>query len=394
MSLSADQVTTEEAHEGRRRLQGSSPERIARFALIAITIVTLSALGDLPELPLAAYEVSLLGLLGVWIIGLLVIRNLARTLPRNQRAPKKELAEQTVLTEESRSQSQQAVASSGLIHAMRMHPLSSYFTIAYAIKWGLLIPVTLAAWGIISGDWTAAFILATFAPFTGGIIMTYVTQGRAGLSCLRDSIRHWRIGWRWLLFAFAVVPALVMLGIVVQPGALVGFLGVSPILLVSYPLNYVAIWFGGGGLDEEVGWRGFAWSRMQSRYGPLWGTLFLGVLHCFWHGEEFLTPAQGGGPGTGWTPFLVNLPVFLLVVLSCTIILNWVFNRTHGSLFAAISTHASFDAPQAALVVLFPAVGATSILVGASIGLGVPALLILILTHGRLGYRRVPTMMS
>jgi len=390
MSQSADQATTEEAHKG-SQLQRSSPERIVRFALIPITIVTVAALGDLPELPSAAYEVSLLGLLGVWIIGLLVFRNLRRTLLRNQRALKKELTEQTVLTETSRSQSQQAVASSGLTQAMRMHPLSSYFTIAYAIKWGLLIPVTLAAWGVISGDWTAAFILATFAPFVGGIIMTYVTQGRAGLSRLRGSIRHWRIGWRWLLFAFAVVPTLVMLGIIVQPGALVGFLGVSPTLLVSYPLNYVAIWFGGGGLDEEVGWRGFAWSRMQSRYGPLWGTLFLGVLHSFWHGEEFLTPAQGGGPGTGWTPFLVILPIFLLVVLSCTVILNWVFNRTHGSLFAAISTHASFDAPQAVLSVLFPAVGATSMLLGASIGLGVTALLILILTHGRLGYQRVPT---
>jgi membrane protease YdiL (CAAX protease family) len=155
---------------------------------------------------------------------------------------------------------------------------------------------------------------------------------------------------------------------------------------VSYPLNYVAIWFAGGGLGEEIGWRGFALPRMQPRYGPLWGTLLLGVMHCFWHGEEFLTPAQGGGPGTGWTPFVTNLPIFLLLVLSFSIIMTWIFNHTRGSLFAAISAHASVDAPQAALLPLFPAVGVTSMLMGAAVGLGVPALLILILTRGQLGY--------
>jgi len=274
---------------------------------------------------------------------------------------------------------------------MRNHPLFSYFSIAYAIKFIVLIPYTLAAWGVISGDWSAAFVLATFGPMVGGVVMAYVVEGRAGLSRMLASIRQWRVGWRWLLFVFVGIPAVVMVGVIIQPGALIGFLGVSPALLVSYLVNYVAIWFAGGGLDEEVGWRGFALPRMQVRYGPLWGTLFLGVVHCFWHLEEFLTPAQGGGPGTGWTPFLIDLPIFLLLVISVNIILTWVFNHTRGSLFAATSAHTSVDTPQAALVPLFPAVGVTSLLLGYSIGLGIMALLILILTRGRLGHQRPPT---
>jgi membrane protease YdiL (CAAX protease family) len=290
--------------------------------------------------------------------------------------------------------SQPAVVSNGLRHAMRKHSLFSYFSIAYAIKFIVLIPYTLAAWGIISGNWTAAFVLATFGPFVAGIIMVYLTEGRAGLSRLWKSIRQWRVGWKWLLFIFAGIPALVMLGIIIQPGAFAGFQGLTPhiviFLLVSYPLNYVAIWFAGGGLDEEVGWRGFAWPRMQPRYGPLWGALLLGVVHCFWHFEEFLTPAQGGGPGTGWTPFVTNLPIFLLLVLSFTIIITWVFNHTRGSLFAVISAHASVDTPQAALIPLLSAVGATSMILGFTVGLGVVAVLILILTRGRLGYQPSP----
>jgi membrane protease YdiL (CAAX protease family) len=188
-----------------------------------------------------------------------------------------------------------------------------------------------------------------------------------------------------------------MLGVMIQPGALAGFQGLTPRLvvfvLVSYLVNYVLIWFAGGGLDEEVGWRGFAWPIMQPRYGPLLGALLLGVVHCFWHLEEFLTPAQGGGPGTGWTPFVTNLPIFLLFVLSVNIILTWVYNHTRGSLFAIISAHTSVDTPANALVPLFPAVGAaagqssTSMILGFTVGIGAAALLIVILTRGRLGYR-------
>ena len=301
----------------------------------------------------------------------------------------------------SESSSQSTVASNGIRDAMLKHPLFSYFSMAYAIKFIVLIPYTLAAWGIVSGDWRAAFVLATFGPFVAGIIMVYITEGRAGLSRLRHSITRWRVGWKWLLFVFAAIPALAMLGIIVQPGTLAGFQGLSlhlvVFLLVSYPVNYVLIWFAGGGLDEEVGWRGFAWPIMQPRYGPLWGALFLGAVHCFWHLEEFLTPAQGGGPGTGWTPFATNLPIFLLFVLSVNIILTWVYNHTRGSLFAVISAHASVDAPANALVPLFPAVGAaagqssTSMILGFAVGLGATALLIVILTRGRLGYQPLPS---
>jgi membrane protease YdiL (CAAX protease family) len=295
--------------------------------------------------------------------------------------------EREVVMEMSPALIQATTASHRVRQALRRHPLFAFFALAYAIKWFLLLPYTLAAWGIIAGDWSVAFVLATFAPFVAGIIMVNLVEGRAGVAGVRASVCDWRVGWRWSLFIFAALPMLVMLGVLIQPGALAGFHGLTPALLVSYPLTYVVVWFAGGGLNEEVGWRGFALPRMQPRYGPLWGTLLLGVLHCFWHLEEFLTPAQGGGPGTGRTPFLINLPLFLLLALAFSIIMTWLFNRTGGSLFAAISAHVSVDTPQAVLLPLFPAVGMTSMLVGGAIGLGVVALPILLLTRGRLGYQ-------
>ena len=270
--------------------------------------------------------------------------------------------------------------------AIRKHPLFFYFLLAYAITWILLIPYTLSAWGIIQGDWTVAFILHTFGPALAAITITGVIEGKKGLQGFRNRVRQWRVGWQWLLFIFAVIPALLMLGVIVQPGTVVGFVGVSALTVIRYPLYYFGVWFGGGPLGEEIGWRGFALPRMQPRYGPLWGTLFLGLLWACWHLEDFLTPAQGGGPGTGWETFLTNFPIFLTFVLALAVIMTWIFNHTRGSLFAAISAHASVDTPQLALIPLFPAVGNTSLILGGAIGLGVVAVAILIQTRGRLGY--------
>ena len=38
--------------------------------------------------------------------------------------------------------------------------------------------------------------------------------------------------WKWLLFIFLGIPALVMFGVLIEPGALVGFQGLTPHLLV------------------------------------------------------------------------------------------------------------------------------------------------------------------
>jgi membrane protease YdiL (CAAX protease family) len=269
---------------------------------------------------------------------------------------------------------------------MRKHPLFSFFFLACALSWVLEIPYTLEAWGILPGDWSIAFALHTFGPAISAIYMVRLTEGETGLSRLREHLRDWRVGWLWLLFIFAGIPMLIMLGIMVQPRALTGFLGVTPLTVAYYPLYYFEVWFLGSPLGEEIGWRGFALPRIQPRYGPLRGTLLLGVLWAFWHLEDFLTPAQAGGPGTTLVTFFTNFPIFILFILSLAVIFTWLFNHTRGSIFDAISAHASVNTPLLALVPLFPAVTHSNFILGGVIGYGALGLLILALTRGRLGY--------
>jgi membrane protease YdiL (CAAX protease family) len=182
------------------------------------------------------------------------------------------------------------------------------------------------------------------------------------------------------------IPALLVLGIIVLPGALASFHAPGPLFLVDYLETFFIIFFLGGPLGEEPGWRGFALPRMQTRYGPLWATLLLGVLWACWHLPHFLTAAQHGGPGTSFATFLTNFPIFVLEAIALAIMFTWVFNHTRGSIFIAILLHTSIDATSS-LVPLFPAAIVTSTDLAALIGWGVPALLIVPLTRGRLGYQ-------
>ncbi|MHB1417112.1 MAG: CPBP family intramembrane glutamic endopeptidase [Chloroflexota bacterium] len=281
-------------------------------------------------------------------------------------------------------------AAGGLREVMRRHPLFFYFLMACAFSWIVLIPFILSEWGMLSVDsavGTLAFALNPFAgPTLAAIIVTGVTEGRAGVRRLLRRCVQGRAGWQWYLFILLGIPALFVLGIAVLPGAMASFQGFPPQFVGFYLVNFVIIFFLGGPLGEEIGWRGFALPRVQLSYGPLWGTLLLGIVWVFWHLPHFLTSAQRGGPGMTFATFLTNLAVFLPMVVSMAIIFTWVFNHTRGSLFIAVLLHASINTFGVA-VTLFAAPIVTDTDLAILIGAGVPALLILILTRGRLGYQ-------
>lgn len=287
----------------------------------------------------------------------------------------------------SQTVSQSTSTPKGLQGLLREHPLFFFFLIACAFSWIISIPFVLSEWGILHGDFTVAFALKSFGPFLAAYILIRITEGKEGLLRFRQRFKPARADWQWYLFILLVIPAPVLLGIITQPGALANFPGLSPAFLVTCLVTFILVSLGGGPLGEEPGWRGFAVPRLQARYGPLWGTLLLGVLWTFWHLPDFFTSQQGGGPGTGLTPFVENLPLFLLLVTALAVIFTWVFNHTQGNIFAAILMHACVNVSQVILVPLFPGLDFTKLDLAALIGYGVPALLILSLTRGRLGYR-------
>jgi len=272
---------------------------------------------------------------------------------------------------------------------MRQHPLFSFFFMAYAFSWITLIPYILSQWNVLPNIpfFQIFFVLNPFVgPTLSAYIMNRITEGKAGLLNMRKRLRLLKVGWHWYAFILLGIPVMMLLGIIILPGALASFLGLPSSFLITYIIYFIAIFFGGGPLGEEIGWRGFALPRMQTRYGALRATILLGILWTFWHLPHFLTTSQRGGPGFSSSIFYINLPIFFLLVMSITVIMTWVFNHTKGSIFIAILLHASINT-FGMVVSLYSAPIVTSTDLPIAIGLGALAIAILIFTRGKLGYQ-------
>jgi uncharacterized protein len=286
---------------------------------------------------------------------------------------------------------QPASARQGLL---ARHPLVAFFVMAYAFSWLVWAPWVLGGDGAgllpinisqtASGYLNATAILA--GPTLAAFIMTATTEGREGVRRLLGRYVLWRVGLRWYMFALIGVPLIMLLGTMVYSMELpnLGALG-GPSYLLSYLLSFALVTVLGGPLLEEGGWRGFALPRMERLHGPLLASLILGILWALWHLPEFLVPSWTAAMGGG---SIVVITLFTITAVTFTIVITWVFNNTRASLLLAILVHASIDTFGGTLAAIFPAKAVTSAF-PYMIGFGVVALVLIVLTRGRLAYERL-----
>lgn len=273
---------------------------------------------------------------------------------------------------------------------IRRHPLTAYVLIAFAFSWIIEAPVALAAQGIIPVELPApavaiAVIVATFGPTVGAFAVTAAIEGRRGVLRMLRRYVQWRAGIGWYLFVLVGIPAIIILATLVVPGAVASYQPILGSLLAAYPMAFLLTVFLGGPLGEEPGWRGFALPRLQDRFGPLRGSLLLGVVWAAWHLPLFWSGV--------WTPPTVaNVVMFTVMIVALTVIMTWVYNHTAGSLLIMILMHASFNTfANRVAAPLFPApildeYGLLPVLIGFT----VTALVLIAVTRGRLGAAQAP----
>src|SRR5215218_983173 len=286
---------------------------------------------------------------------------------------------------------QPAAPHGGLKGLLTRHPLVSFFAMAYALTWLAWSPWYLSEAGIgllpYDGDSISDYlntVALIMGPTLSAFIMTGATEVRDGVRRLLRRIVLWRVGLGWYLFVLLGIPAIIVLSTVVLPGALSSFQASTvPSTLFLYVVAGPVFLFAGGPVFEEIGWRGFALPRLQRLYGPLVGSLVLGIIWALWHLPLFLIPSWDTPHGNP-----LDLVLFVIWAVAITIIFTWVFNNTKGSVLLAILAHGSINSAAVAVYGLFPAPAVTGGITNFVIGFGVAALLILALTRGRLGYRR------
>ena len=270
------------------------------------------------------------------------------------------------------------------------HPLTSFFVLAYALSWLGWSPWYLSQAGVgllpYDGDSISLYVniaALVLGPTLSAFIMTAATEGREGVRRLLGRIVLWRVGFRWYLFVLLGTPAIVVLSTLAMPGALASFQAEAvPRVLFLYVLAGFFFLFAGGPFFEEIGWRGFALPRLQRLYGPLVGSLVLGVLWGLWHLPLFLIPSWDTPHGS-----VLDVALFVVLALALTVVLTWVFNNTKGSVLLAILAHGSLNISAVAMYDLFPAPSVTEGITNVVVGFGVTAVVLVVLTRGGLGYR-------
>jgi len=262
---------------------------------------------------------------------------------------------------------------------LRRYPLISFFILAFGISWAVVVAVVSLGLPVNA----LAIAAITAGPALSGLLVTTAASGLSGVARLLRRLLLWRVPRFWYVFALLGIPAIYVAGTILLPGAWSSFNPLTLDTWLSYLWLFPLVLIVGGPLLEEIGWRGFALAPLEARWGPSGGTIILGLLWALWHYPQYLMPdwaAQNGG----FT--LQSVATFTLGVLAITIIMTWVFNHTRGSLLLAVLVHSSINTFSAFIGPMFPAQAGSQI--NGLIGFGTAAVIILVMTRGRIGYDR------
>lgn len=208
-----------------------------------------------------------------------------------------------------------------------------YFLATFSIRWLCLGVVVLDAKHVISLGSPLLNLglkgLGNFGPTLSAIGITAYLFGSPGVRSLLARGCDWKLHMSWYVIAlflpFLTVIAGVELAYILNGTTASLWIFVAPTFLGLLGVLVAP-------LGEELGWRGFALPRLQTQFGFLWASLFLGIIWGFWHLPFFFLPNSSEST----LPFLL----FLGGCIAETIIYTWLFYHT-GSVLICIIFHAA-----------------------------------------------------
>jgi uncharacterized protein len=221
----------------------------------------------------------------------------------------------------------------------KRHPIITFFVLAYTLAWIIESPLVFLSDTVTAGDPPGLFlvILASNVPSLLAIVLTAIVFGRGALRKLLGRLLIWRVNPLWYLVVFLGPVAL--LGGTIALNTLLGHpalsLGIPPLLGLVIMLAFMI--FPGSALGEEIGWRGYALPRLQTRMSALSASLLLAPIWALWHLPLWLT----GAPGRT----ALIYAGFVVSAFALSVLLTWVYNSTGGSLLLVVLLHATANLP-------------------------------------------------
>jgi len=236
---------------------------------------------------------------------------------------------------------------------IKKNQLVSYFIIAYAVTWILVLPIITRT---ISENW---HFLGAFGPSISAFIVLSLTEGKVGISSLKDKIIKYRVGFRWILVSISPIFLLLVslpIGYFIS-GSWFDFRQFildklfSPVSTFLWILPLISY-----GIFEEMGWRGFALPRLQKNLNALTTTFILSIFWFLWHFPMFFYRFN----------FSIGMVIgFYLGLLSGSILFTFIFNSTKGSVLMTIIWHVLWNLVSTLDMIVLASIMSTIIMVTA-----------------------------
>jgi CAAX protease family protein len=205
---------------------------------------------------------------------------------------------------------------------------------SYFVFWGPLalfkIPTISFVSDVNGPTWAITlFLVGGFVPSLLAIFLTWKKEGISGLRILGRRIIQFQLGWHGYVFTFLIVIAGTAGQLIIN--RLIGNIFNGHLFLAQLgsflPLLII------GPLSEEIGWRGYALGRLQTRWNALNSSLIVGLVWALWHLPLFMM--------VGTSQHELGLPFigFLIGFMANSIIYTWLYNNTNQSIWSAILLH-------------------------------------------------------
>ena len=179
-------------------------------------------------------------------------------------------------------------------------------------------------------------IAAGLGPLVAALVVSSYEAGGAGRRALLGQLLRWRVPGRW--YVIAILGPVVLTAVAFALWLVTGGSPPPAEALAEWtrpPVFFVYILLVGGGVDEELGWRGYALPRLQQRYGAFIASVILGVVWAGWHIPAWFTPGSGQDA--------ISFPVFVVSVTAASILFTSLYNNSYSSLPIVILAHTIFD---------------------------------------------------
>jgi CAAX protease family protein len=212
---------------------------------------------------------------------------------------------------------------STIFSSVRKHQLAAFFALVFAF---LLASIPLAAAVPALGPFMLVLL-----PASSAIIVSAITDGKAGVKVLLGRLGIWRVGLPWYIVALGLpaVISLIAMSLAILLGSPVIGRSSSTIFLLMPMLFVLAI-------GEELGWRGFALPRLLESRSAFSASLILGAAWAIFHWPLLLPGQMLAAEGTS---ILTHSPT--VVVLA--ILYTWLYQHTRGSVLIAVLFHGAFN---------------------------------------------------